>query len=69
MYDNNKYNVFYNRLEYAFTVKCLSDCNPNAIINNIIKNICIIEYITNNKNKEKSITKNSIMKKMFLRLI
>ena len=53
LYDNNKYNVFYNTLEYAFTVKCFTDCNPNEIINNISKNISIIEYITNNINKNK----------------
>ena len=66
LYETSKYDMFYNTLEYVFSVKCNVNCSPENIIKSITNKLTLIEYNSNNIifRKEKE-TINQIIKKQF----
>ena len=66
LYETSKYYMFYNTLEYVFSVKCNSNCSPENIIKSVTNKLTLIEYNSNNIifKKEKE-TINQIIKKQF----
>ena len=66
LYETSKFDMFYNTLEYVFSVKCTVNCPPETIINSISNKLTLIEYNSNNiifKKEKESI--NQIIKKQF----
>ena len=66
LYETSKFDMFYNTLEYVFSVKCNVNCPPETIINSISNKLTLIEYNSNNiifKKEKDSI--NQIIKKQF----
>ena len=58
--------MFYNTLEYVFSVKCNVNCTPENIIKSISNKLTLIEYNSNNiiyRKEKESI--NQIIKKQF----
>lgn len=66
LYETSKFDMFYNTLEYVFSVKCSTNCPPENIIKAMSNKLTLIEYISNNVTfkKEKEII-NQIIKKTF----
>ena len=66
LYETSKFDMFYNTLEYVFSVKCIVNCPPENIIKAISNKLTLIEYNSNNIifKKEKD-TINQIIKKQF----
>jgi len=66
LYETSKFDMFYNTLEYVFSVKCSTNCPPESIIKAMSNKLTLIEYISNNVTfkKEKEII-NQIIKKTF----
>ena len=66
LYETSKFDMFYNSLEYVFSVKCSTNCPPENIIKAMSNKLTLIEYISNNVTfkKEKEII-NQIIKKTF----
>ena len=66
LYETSKYDMFYNTLEYVFSVKCNANCSPENIIKSVTNKLTLIEYNSNNIifKKEKE-TINQIIKKQF----
>ena len=66
LYETSKFDMFYNTLEYVFSVKCNTNCPPESIIKAMSNKLTLIEYISNNVTfkKEKEII-NQIIKKTF----
>ena len=66
LYETSKFDMFYNTLEYVFSVKCSANCPPESIIKAMSNKLTLIEYISNNVTfkKEKEII-NQIIKKSF----
>ena len=66
LYQTSKFDMFYNTLEYVFSVKCNVNCPPENIIKSINTKLTLIEYNSNNiifKKEKESI--NQIIKKQF----
>ena len=66
LYETSKFDMFYNTLEYVFSVKCNINYPPENIIKSINNKLTLIEYNSNNVifKKEKE-TINQIIKKQF----
>jgi hypothetical protein len=66
LYETSKFDMFYNTLEYVFSVKCSTNCPPENLIKALSNKLTLIEYISNNVTfkKEKEII-NQIIKKSF----
>ena len=66
LYETSKFDMFYNTLEYVFSIKCHTNCPPESIIKAMSNKLTLIEYISNNVTfkKEKEII-NQIIKKAF----
>ena len=66
LYETSKFDMFYNTLEYVFSVKCNLNCPPEKIIKSMSNKLTLIEYNSNNVifKKEKE-TINQIIKKQF----
>jgi len=66
LYQTSKFDMFYNTLEYVFSVKCKVNCTPENIIKSISNKLTLIEYNSNNiiyRKEKESI--NQIIKKQF----
>ena len=65
-YEIPKFDMFYNTLEYVFSIKCHVNCPPEVIIKSISDKLCLIEFNSNNISFRKEIEKiNHIIKKQF----
>ena len=66
LYETSKFDMFYNTLEYVFSMKCNVNCSPENIIKSISNKLTLIEYNSNNiifKKEKDNI--NQIIKKQF----
>ena len=66
LYETSKFDMFYNTLQYVFSMKCQANCPPENIIKSLNNKLALIEYNSNNNifKKEKDIF-NQIIKKQF----
>ena len=66
LYDISRFDMFYNTLDYVFSVKCNVNLPPENIIKSISNKLTLIEYNSNNitYKKEKDVIK-QIIKKQF----
>ena len=44
LYETKKFDIFYQTLEYAFTVKCFAQSTPEELLKNIHERFVMIEY-------------------------
>ena len=66
IYEVTKFDMFYNLLEYAFSVKCIVNSSPESIIKSINNKLTLIEYNSDTKiyRKEKEVI-NKIIKNKY----
>ena len=57
LYETKKFDIFYQTLEYTFTIKCFAQMTPEELLKNISDRFVMIEY----KSKSYSIDKNRVI--------
>jgi hypothetical protein len=66
LYDISRFDMFYNTLDYIFSVKCNVNLHPESIIKSISNKLTLIEYNSNNVTFKKEKDEiNKIIKKQF----
>ena len=66
LYESHKFDLFYNTLDYVFSIKCNVNLSPESIIKSISNKLTLIEYISDNKTFKKEKDEiNKIIKKQY----